>query len=105
MNEKKDICSHCYFYDNIDSKEKTIYCILWDERKSQFDWCKEWRKHKNDLKHIKLDIAKEIRKKYEKEQQNKISTKQHKETIKWQKITIIITIIGLIIAAIGLIVL
>ena len=91
-------CSDCYFYDDVNHKEKTIYCRLWQKRRSQYDSCSRWEKHRNDPKHIVEMEAKRIRDEIEKKEQYKTAKERHKESVGLQKRAILIGILALIIA-------
>ncbi|MFX0092913.1 MAG: hypothetical protein ACFFBD_14235 [Candidatus Hodarchaeota archaeon] len=105
----KDNCGACYYYDDINVNDRTIYCILWQERRGQYDPCERWIPHLNDPKHIKEARAQGIRDRIAKKQQNKIDEQRHQEnmelakkghyiTIKWAIISIIASaILGIII--------
>ena len=97
-------CGGCYFYDHINQRERTIYCRLWQERRSQFDSCTEWREHNNDPIHIKEAEAQRIRYTYERRRQHNAVQEKHKELVGLQKKSVSIRIIALIIAMVGIIV-
>ena len=100
----RDNCGACYFYDKINQKEKTVYCILWQEWRGQYEPCEEWTKHYNQPLQVKEMRAKNIRDKYAQQKQNDKAQERHEEAIKLTKkgfrITKKWTIIGIIIATI-----
>lgn len=101
----KDNCGACYYYDDINVDERTIYCILWQERRGQYDPCERWIPHINDPKNIKEARAQGIRDRIAKEQHNKIDEQSHQETVdltrkgfyitkKWATLGMVIAIIA-----------
>ncbi|MBC8359432.1 MAG: hypothetical protein ISS41_11385 [Candidatus Aminicenantes bacterium] len=105
--EDKNNCGACYFYDHINQKERTIYCILWQHRRGQYEPCKEWTAHYNDPLHVKETRAQSIRERYEKLKLNDKTQERHRESIeltkkgfrvtkKWAIISIIIATIATI---------